>query len=179
MAPKNAKKQAGGGGGDGEGAQEEPLAAVLLADSFDRRFAPLDTSRSAHRPACAVLRCVAGVALLQLHLLTLSRTGAQQVHILSRTHAAELRHWLLQHPSPAGLRVSVVAAPAAASVGDVLREVDAHGIIRSDFLLVQHDALTSINLAAAVEMHRQRRKRDKDASMTICAAQVGYAASIR
>ncbi|PWN40028.1 hypothetical protein IE81DRAFT_325959 [Ceraceosorus guamensis] len=187
MPPKKTKTKSqgqaqsggGGGGGDREGAQEEPLSAILIADTFSRAYSPLEVSRSHHRPACPLLLPVLGVPLLKLHLASIHKAGAEQVHIISRAHANTLRRWLQQHPPPTGLQVHVVAAPAAGSVGDVMREVDAHGIVRSDFLLLQPHALTSIHLQSVVEMHRQRRKRDKDASMTICAAQVGHASRIR
>ncbi|CEH14833.1 Translation initiation factor 2B, epsilon subunit (eIF-2Bepsilon/GCD6) [Ceraceosorus bombacis] len=185
MPPKKTKtkpqsqSQSQAGAADREGAQEEPLCAILIADTFCRAFSPLEVSRTHHRPACPLLLPVLGVPLLQLHLASCHKAGAEQVHIISRAHANTLRRWLQQHPPPKGLHVHVLAAPTAGSVGDVMREVDAHGIVRSDFLLLQPHALTSIHLQSVVEMHRQRRKRDKDASMTICAAQVGHASSIR
>lgn len=40
------------------------------------------------------------------------------------------------------------------SLGDVLRDVDAKSLVRSDFLLVSGDVVSNINVSAALEEHR-------------------------
>jgi translation initiation factor eIF-2B subunit epsilon len=183
MAPKKSAK-APGGGADKDGAQEEPLAAVILADTFSRAFAPLDVSAAASSSAesiesCALLRPFLNVPLLSLHLRALSLARVEQVYILSISHADVLREHLTAHPAPPGMEVTTVRTPEARSVGDSLREIDARQVIRGEFLLVQPDAIVGMDLAAIVEAHRARKLKDKDTAMTLCAMQVGENARSR
>ena len=53
-----------------------------------------------------------------------------------------------------------------------MRELDAHQVIKSDFVLVQSDALGNMDIASVVRAHKQRRTVDRDAIMTICAMPV-------
>ena len=60
-----------------------------------------------------------------------------------------------------------------------MRELDSRQIIRSDFILIHADSVASMDLASIVDAHKRRRKKDKDAIMTICTMPVGKRSRIR
>lgn len=52
----------------------------------------------------------------------------------------------------------VVTSELYRSLGDVLRDVDAKSLVRSDFVLVTGDVVSNINIEAALEEHRSEMK---------------------
>lgn len=147
-----------------EGADEEPLVAVVLADSFDGRFQPL----TLRRPRCLLPFC--GVPLLNFTLERLLAAGVSKCHILANSHATLVRSHvdsLRKAGALAGIDVVVYAVPDARSVGDAMRELDAKELIRGDFILVQPDCVGNVDIKEQVRAHVERRKVDKDAIMTI------------
>lgn len=176
MAPKKSAKSAATPAADKDGAQEEPLAAVILADSFSRAFTPLDTpAEGASRSE--LLRPLLNVPMLAFHLAALALAKVTRVHILSVGEADSLREYLALLPG--NLDVRIIRVPEARSVGDCMRELDAHQVIRGDFLLLQPDAIVGMDLSLIVERHRQRKLKEKDLAMTICTMQVGLHARTR
>lgn len=152
-----------------EGAEEEPLVAVILADSFDRRFSPLTLSR----PRCLLPFC--GVPLINISLERLLQASVSKVHVLSNSHAALVRRHidtLRKAGALTGMDVIVHGVPDARSVGDAMRELDAKELIRGDFILLQPDCIGNVDIKEQVRVHTERRKTDKDLIMTIGTMQV-------
>lgn len=50
--------------------------------------------------------------------------------------------------------VRIITSELYRSLGDVLRDVDAKALVRSDFLLVYGDVVSNINITRALEEHR-------------------------
>jgi translation initiation factor eIF-2B subunit epsilon len=50
--------------------------------------------------------------------------------------------------------VRIITSELYRSLGDVLRDVDAKALVRSDFLLVYGDVISNINITRALEEHR-------------------------
>lgn len=164
MPSKTTSKSKSSGSNAVEGADSEPLVAVLLADSFDSRFAPLTLSR----PRCLLPFC--GVPLINFTLERLLAAGVSKCHILAHSHAHLVRAHidsLRKASALSGLDVVVYAVPDARSVGDAMRELDTKELIRGDFVLVQPDAVGAADIGEMVRVHTERRKTDKDAIMTI------------
>lgn len=159
-------------------AQEEPLQAVVLCDVFNQRFSPLTLDRA------RVLMPVCQVPLIEWTLESLAAAGVHEVFFLATWHIAQLREYLETHHAdlfrPAGAkapvvgnatsltRISLLPVPEARSIGDAMRELDAHQVIKSDFVLMHGDALGHLDLASVVAAHRARRRADPNAIMTIC-----------
>lgn len=155
----------GGGGGGARGAEEEPpppLQAVLVADSFNRRFFPI--SKDLPR----ALLPLANVALIDYTLEFLTATGVQETFVFCCWKAAQIKEHLLKskwcHPTSLNV-VRIITSDLYRSLGDVLRDVDAKNLVRSDFLLVYGDVISNINVTRALEEHRLRRKLDKNISV--------------
>ncbi|KAI2532696.1 eukaryotic translation initiation factor 2B subunit epsilon [Homo sapiens] len=155
----------GSGGGGARGAEEEPpppLQAVLVADSFDRRFFPISKDQP------RVLLPLANVALIDYTLEFLTATGVQETFVFCCWKAAQIKEHLLKSKwcRPTSLNVvRIITSELYRSLGDVLRDVDAKALVRSDFLLVYGDVISNINITRALEEHRLRRKLEKNVSV--------------
>jgi len=81
----------GGGGGGAKGTEEEPpppLQAVLVADSFNRRFFPITKDQP------RVLLPLANVALIDYTLEFLTATGVQETFVFCCWKAAQIKEHL-------------------------------------------------------------------------------------
>ena len=68
----------------------------------------------------------------------------------------------------------VVVTRDAYSPGDALRDVYTHGVITSpDFILLWGDLVSNIPLDELLRTHKERRKVDKDALMTMIVMESG------
>lgn len=76
--------------------------------------------------------------------------------------------------SSSGLKiVPIVTAKEAFSVGDAMRDVYTHGIITNDFILVMGDLVSNLQIDEVVRLHKERRRTNKDAIMTIVVKEAG------
>jgi translation initiation factor eIF-2B subunit epsilon len=157
--------------------EEDPLVAVILADSYDDHFAPL----TLNWPRC--LLPIADVPLLHFSVESATRTGVSHIYILTRAHAQRIRQHVENHLKVTlqaqGIVVTVISMPEALSEGDALRDLDAKQVLRSDFLLYRADSVVTFDLKSIVLEHRQRRLADKDAIMTLCCMQTGEGIAMR
>lgn len=154
--------------------QREPLQAVVLADAFQKRLDPL----TADRPACLLPLC--NVPLLDWTLENLALAEVEEIFILASRYSDQIKKHLTTSSARYSLpKITVIATPDAQSLGDVMRELDGRQIIRSDFILIHADSVASMDLASIVHAHKRRRKKDKDAIMTICTMPVGKRSRIR
>lgn len=65
--------------------EEEPLQAVVLADSFDSRFTPL----TLHTPRCLLPMC--NVPLLEWTFEALALAGVSEVFVVCRSHFDKIK----------------------------------------------------------------------------------------
>lgn len=157
-----------------EDLQREPLQAVILADAFSKRLDPL----TADKPACLLPLC--NVPLLDWTLENLALAEVEEIFILASRHSDQIKKHLATSLARYSLpKLTVIATPDAQSLGDVMRELDSKQIIRSDFILVHADSVANMDLASIVDAHKRRRKKDKDAIMTICTMPVGKRSRLR
>uniref|UniRef100_A0A8B9BKZ1 Translation initiation factor eIF2B subunit epsilon n=1 Tax=Anser brachyrhynchus TaxID=132585 RepID=A0A8B9BKZ1_9AVES len=165
-----ARRGAGAGPGRGPDPQEEPpppLQAVLVADSFNRRFFPISKDRP------RALLPMANVAMIDYTLEFLTATGVEETFVFCCWKSAEIKEHLqkskwCRHTSPNTVRF--VTSDLYRSLGDVLRDVDAKSLVRSDFILVTGDVVSNFNISAALEEHKLRRKMEKNVSDDIVIA---------
>ncbi|XP_075426996.1 translation initiation factor eIF2B subunit epsilon isoform X2 [Ascaphus truei] len=159
MASRAGKREAMS---SGEEDQQLPLQAVLIADSFNRRLYPITKDRP------RALLPLANVALIDYTLEFLTATGVQETFVFCCWMADQIKEHLRNskwcRPTSSNV-VRVVTSDLYRSLGDVLRDVDAKSLLRSDFLLVTGDVVSNINIEAALEEHRTRRKLFKNVSV--------------
>lgn len=61
--------------------------------------------------------------------------------------------------------VRIITSDLYRSLGDVLRDVDAKALVRSDFLLVYGDVISNISVTKALEEHRSGWETSRDNSL--------------
>lgn len=65
------------------------------------------------------------------------------------------------HPTSLNV-VRIITSDLYRSLGDVLRDVDAKALVRSDFLLIYGDVVSNINISKALEEHRSGGEDGRD-----------------
>ncbi|KAG9318796.1 nucleotide-diphospho-sugar transferase [Chiua virens] len=160
---------------------EEVLQAVVLADSFNKRFAPL----TRHKPRVMLTRTAYGLIdhnhqcllpicnapLLDWTFESLALAGVQEIFVICRSHAelvkAAIKNSKWSKPSTGLKIVPIVTSKETFSPGDAMRDIYTHGIITSDFVLVTGDLVSNVRIDEVVRVHKERRKTNKDAIMTM------------
>ncbi|XP_060940090.1 translation initiation factor eIF-2B subunit epsilon [Limanda limanda] len=168
MAGKGGKHSRSGSGlpgrkGAGEQEEEEqPLQAVLVADSFNRRFFPVTKDQP------RALLPLGNVAMIDYTLEFLTSTGVQETFVFCCWMASKIKDHLLKskwcRPTSPNT-VHIITSDLYRSLGDVLRDVDAKNLVRSDFVLVYGDVVSNIDISHALQVHRHRRKTEKNISV--------------
>ena len=69
--------------------------------------------------------------------------------------------------------VPIVTARQTFTPGDALRDIYTHGIITNDFVLVTGDLVSNVRIDEVVRVHKERRKVDRDAIMTMVVKESG------
>ncbi|KAH8117331.1 nucleotide-diphospho-sugar transferase [Phellopilus nigrolimitatus] len=151
--------------------EEEVLQAVVLADSFNNRFKPL----TVNRPRCLLPVCNA--PLLDWTFESLALAGVQEIFVICRSHAdqvkAAIRDSKWSHPGSGIKIVPIVTAKESFSAGDAMRDIYTHGIITSDFVLVAGDLVSNVRIDDVVRAHKERRRTNRDALMTMVVKESG------
>ncbi|XP_044278249.1 translation initiation factor eIF-2B subunit epsilon isoform X2 [Varanus komodoensis] len=98
----------------------------------------------------------------------LTASGVEETFVFCSWKSAEIKEHIQKSKwgSPASPNtVQFVTSDLFRSLGDVLRDVDAKSLVRSDFILVSGDVVSNINVSSALQEHRQRRKLEKNVSV--------------
>ena len=67
----------------------------------------------------------------------------------------------------------IVTAKETFSPGDAMRDIYTHQIITSDFVLVTGDLVSNVRIGDVVRAHKERRRTNKDAIMTVVVKESG------
>jgi translation initiation factor eIF-2B subunit epsilon len=150
--------------------KEDVLQAVVIADTFESKFAPF----TLERPRC--LLPLGNVPILEYTLDFVAQSGVQEVFISAGSHTEQVEKFVnasrwKQKTSP--FKKIVFLKSAASSVGDVMRDLDQKGLIAGDFLSVSGDVISNYPVAEALRRHKARRQKDKNAIMTMLLREAG------
>ncbi|KAI6028776.1 nucleotide-diphospho-sugar transferase [Pisolithus orientalis] len=141
--------------------EDDVLQAIILADSFNKRFSPL----TQHKPRCLLPVCNA--PLLDWTFESLALAGVQEIFVVCRSHAelvkAVIKNSKWSKPSTGLKIVPIVTAKETFSPGDAMRDIYTHGIITSDFVLVtgdltNKDAIMTMVVKESGARHRTRSR---------------------
>ncbi|KAF8742368.1 hypothetical protein AX14_004922 [Amanita brunnescens Koide BX004] len=153
------------------GDEEDVLQAVVLADSFNKRFRPLSTQK----PRCLLPVCNA--QLLDWTFESLALAGVQDVFVVCRSHAEQIKRAIKDSkwskPGSGMQILPIVTAKETFSPGDAMRDIYTRGLLTTDFVLVTGDLVSNIRIDDVVRVHRERRKTNKDAIMTMVVKECG------
>ncbi|XP_056598541.1 translation initiation factor eIF-2B subunit epsilon-like [Triplophysa dalaica] len=162
MAGKAGKQNRARKAGAEQEEGEQPLQAVLIADSFNRRFFPITKDQP------RALLPLANVSMIDYTLEFLTSTGVQETFVFCCWMSNKIKEHLQKskwcRPTSPNT-VHIITSDLYRSLGDVLRDVDAKTLVRSDFLLVYGDVVSNIDVSQALQEHRQRRKIEKNISV--------------
>ncbi|KAI4175806.1 MAG: hypothetical protein LQ343_001419 [Gyalolechia ehrenbergii] len=150
--------------------REESLQAVILADSYEPWFTPF----TLERPRC--LLPLTNTPLIEYTLEFLAHAGVHDIFVYCGSHTEQVEKYInaskWKLPSSPFKRLLLLKSDAT-SVGDAMRDLDNRGLITDDFLLVNGDLVSNISIEPALERHRGRREKDKNAIMTMILREAG------
>ncbi|KAM9976101.1 hypothetical protein ACTFIR_009942 [Dictyostelium discoideum] len=142
---------------------EDILQAVVLGDSFDRKFAPITLEKP------RTLLPLVNIPLLDYTLEFLAASGVQQIFVFCCAHASQIKEYIQSsrwHDLP-GVQVICMTGSNCRTTGDALRGVYDAQVIQSDFILISGDVVSNMNLQKALQIHKDRRELDKNNIMTM------------
>ncbi|EKM55374.1 uncharacterized protein PHACADRAFT_120708 [Phanerochaete carnosa HHB-10118-sp] len=151
--------------------EEDDLQAVILADSFNTRFRPLTLGK----PRCLLPVCNA--TLLDWTFESLVLAGVHEIFVICRSYPEQVKSAIQaskwSEPT-AGIKiVPIITSKETFTPGDAMRDIYTHGIIKSDFVLVMGDLVSNVRIDEVVRIHRERRRVNKDAIMTMVVKESG------
>ncbi|VFQ70966.1 unnamed protein product [Cuscuta campestris] len=160
-------KKSGGNRGGSEDAEDDltraPLQAVLLADSFATKFRPITLERP------KVLLPLVNVPMIDYTLAWLESAGVEEVFVFCCAHSKQVINYLKESKwlNQPNFYVMTIESHNAVSAGDALRMIYDRHVIRGDFVLVSGDTVSNMPLNEAVKEHKERKKKDSNAIMTM------------
>ncbi|KAI3451486.1 hypothetical protein Pfo_008151 [Paulownia fortunei] len=160
-------KKGNRGGMGGEDAEEEltraPLQAILLADSFATLFRPITLERP------KVLLPLVNVPMIDYTLAWLESAGVEEVFVFCCAHSKQVIDYLENSKwfGQPNFSVTTIESYNSTSAGDALRLIYERHVIRGDFILVTGDTVSNMSLARALKEHKERRRKDSNAVMTM------------
>ncbi|KIV96262.1 hypothetical protein PV10_00147 [Exophiala mesophila] len=163
MPPKN-QRSSGPKGRSGDDAKDDPLLAVVIADTFETRFAPF----TLERPRC--LLPLANTPLIEYTLEYLASAGVETVYIYAGPHVDQVETYIQAsrwHASTSPFSDLIFLRCVATCVGDVMRDLDQKHLMTGDFVVVSGDIVSNFPLGKALRQHKLRREKDKNAIMTL------------
>ncbi|KAK9475329.1 nucleotide-diphospho-sugar transferase [Dipodascopsis tothii] len=162
--PKAGKKAGPANTSNEDTDQDQRLQAIVLSDVYQNRFRPL----TLEKPRC--LLPLAGTPLIEYTFEFLALAGVSDVYVVCCSHADQIQEYIANSrwslPS-SPFRIETILSPESMSVGDAMRDLDAKGLITSDFLLVSGDIVCNVPFDQVLAEHRKRRQADKNAIMTM------------
>ncbi|KAH8106716.1 hypothetical protein BXZ70DRAFT_243863 [Cristinia sonorae] len=151
--------------------EDDVLQAVILADSFNKRFKPLTVGK----PRCLLPVCNA--TLLDWTFESLALAGVQEIFVICRSYPelvkAAIRDSKWSKPTHGLKIVPIITSKETFTPGDAMRDIYTRGIITSDFVLVQGDLVSNVRIDEVVRLHKERRRTNKDVIMTMVVKESG------
>ncbi|KAL4302598.1 hypothetical protein GQ457_10G014180 [Hibiscus cannabinus] len=148
---------------DSEVVARHSLQAILLADSFTTKFRPITLERP------RVLLPLVNIPMIDYTLAWLESAGVEEVFVFCCAHSKQVIDYLGSSgwSSKPKFSVTTIEANDSISAGDALRLIYERQVIDGDFVLISGDTVSNMLLTQALEEHKERRKRDANAIMTM------------
>ncbi|CAH0391142.1 unnamed protein product [Bemisia tabaci] len=140
--------------------------AVVITDTFNKNFAPVCSD------IAPCLMPLVNRPLLDYTLESLSFAGIQEVILFCSTFADQIKQHVKNKSWP-GLSISTVISEGCYSLGNAMRDLDAKGIIKSDFLLFTGAAVSNVKFQKILNKHKYIQSVDKGAVMTLILKEAG------
>ncbi|KAK6232830.1 hypothetical protein SCA6_002903 [Theobroma cacao] len=152
---------------DPEELARHPLQAILLADSFTTKFRPITLERP------KVLLPLANIPMIDYTLAWLESAGVEEVFVFCCAHSKQVIDYLESSDwsSQPNFLVTTIESHNSISAGDALRLIYERHVIHGDFVLISGDTVSNMSLTQALQEHKERRKKDANAIMTMVVKQ--------
>ncbi|CAG9091814.1 unnamed protein product [Plutella xylostella] len=150
---------------------ENVVQAVVIMDNFNNNFNPITKTLG--------LFPTAGVPLVDYILESLAQGGVGETILFCCENGSKIKEYIKQSkdnkaPWSLTMDVQVMMSETCQTMGDVMREIDAAGLIRGFFILTGVNSITNIPFASLLEQHKQTCKKDKGAAMTLVYKKVAW-----
>ena len=143
--------------------QEEKLQSIILLDSYSNKFEPLSSTK----PEC-LLPLIGDRCLLDASIDFLVENEVRELVLFCTRHHAQIKSYVDSKQWHKHFEIHFLYNFKCQSVGDAMREIDAKGVVRSNFILLTASAvITNIKLSGHLEAHKQTCKTDKNAVMSM------------
>ncbi|KAI9186794.1 hypothetical protein LWI28_020940 [Acer negundo] len=148
---------------DADALARQPLQAVLLADSFATKFRPITLERP------KVLLPLVNVPMINYTLAWLESAGVEEVFVFCCAHSRQVIDYLENSEwySQPNFLVRTIQSHDSVSAGDALRVIYERNVIQGDFVLISGDTVSNMSLTQALQEHKERKKKDSNAVMTM------------
>ncbi|TYG86283.1 hypothetical protein ES288_A13G122100v1 [Gossypium darwinii] len=152
---------------DPEELARHPLQAILLADSFTTKFRPITLERP------KVLLPLVNIPMINYTLAWLESAGVEEVFVFCCAHSKQVIDYLesSEWSSQPKFSVTTIESHNSISAGDALRLIYERNVIHGDFVLISGDTVSNMSLTQALQEHKDRRKKDANAIMTMVVKQ--------
>lgn len=146
--------------------KDELLQAVVVVDDFGEDFIPICNDMS------LALLPVGNKPLIEYMLQFLYRGRIQQVYIFCCKHADGIKKYIedgtkMNEMWSQFMNIDVIVSQNCRSLGDCMRDLDAKGLVRGHFVLLESGAFGNFNLEPIIRKHIETYKKDKGAAMTL------------
>ncbi|XP_040999622.1 translation initiation factor eIF-2B subunit epsilon isoform X2 [Juglans microcarpa x Juglans regia] len=140
-----------------------PLQVILLADSFATKFRPITLERP------KVLLPLVNVPMISYTLAWLESAGVEEVIVFCCAHSKQVIGYLESSEwlSQPNFLVTTIESHNSVSAGDALRLIYERNVIHGDFILISGDTVSNMSLTQVLQEHRERKKKDPNAVMTM------------
>ena len=148
----------------------EIIQAVVIADSFDSKFGPLTASKprvsrilGSVEHICftfSAFQCLLPLGdrpILSYTLEQLKISGVQECYVYCTSFAQAVKSFLNEWVADQGanvLTIHPITNEECHSFGDAMRDLDAKGVLRQDFILTFGDCIGNVNLAPVLQAHK-------------------------
>ena len=108
--------------------------------------------------------------VLSYTLEFLKISGVQECFVFCTSFAQDIKTFLNEWTDDQGsnvMTITPITNEHCRSFGDAMRDLDAQGVLRQDFILLFGDCVGNVNLSSILQEHKARSKEDKNAIMTM------------
>ena len=115
--------------------QEEKLIAVMLLETYSENFRPFSLKK-----AECLLPLIGGKTQLDRNIEYLIANKIEEIYLFCTSHSGQVKAYLTEERLKSwrsqGCEIHFLYNFKCQSVGDAMREIDAKGLVRSNFILV-------------------------------------------
>ncbi|XP_053599971.1 translation initiation factor eIF2B subunit epsilon [Plodia interpunctella] len=153
--------------------KENVVQAVVIMETFNNNFDPICKNKP------VAFLPIAGVPLIDYVLESLALGGVGETILFCSEDGAKVKEHLRKSsekkaPWSITMEVHIIMSDTCQTMGDVMREIDAAGLIRGCFILMGVNTITNINFATLLEQHKLLNKKEKGAAMTLLYKKVSW-----